>query len=151
MGTDDPSAGPRDGAEHGAGTRLPAHLRSPAHSAARCWVRVATDVGIVDYVSSHLASDSDDRPATRPPARRPARSADTLNTCQGRQLVEFADEVADPEAVVVIGGDLNARPGEPAIAAITGGGFIDTHLAAGNAECDPATGDQCTSGRIDDA
>ena len=31
------------------------------------------------------------------------------------------------------------------------GGFDDTHLAAGNPECDSATGGQCTSGRIDDA
>jgi hypothetical protein len=65
--------------------------------------------------------------------------------------VAFAEEVADPVGVLVLGGDLNAPPGEPAIAAITGAGFTDTHLAAGNPECDPSTGDQCTSGRIDDA
>ena len=124
-------------------------LAGPLRSA--FWVRVATEVGIVDYVSSHLASDSDDRPCDEATCPPPCEVADTLNTCQGRQLVEFAAEVADPEAVVVIGGDLNAMPDEPAIAAITGGGYIDTHLAAGNPECDPATGDQCTSGRIDDA
>jgi endonuclease/exonuclease/phosphatase family metal-dependent hydrolase len=124
-------------------------LAGPLRSA--FWVRVATAVGIVDYVSSHLASDSDDRPCDEATCPPPCEGADTLNTCQGRQLVEFAAEVADPEAVVVIGGDLNAMPDEPTIAAITGSGYTDSHLAAGNPECDPPTGEQCTSGRIDDA
>jgi endonuclease/exonuclease/phosphatase family metal-dependent hydrolase len=124
-------------------------LAGPLRSA--YWVRVASDVGIVDYVSSHLASSSDDRPCDEATCPPPCEVADTVNTCQGRQLVEFADEVADPEAVVVIGGDLNAMPDEPTIAAITGAGFVDTHLAVGNPECDPDTGEQCTSGRIDDA
>jgi endonuclease/exonuclease/phosphatase family metal-dependent hydrolase len=115
------------------------------------WVRTATDVGILDYVSSHLASGSDDRPcdpATCPP---PCETGDSVNTCQARQLVEFAEEVADPDSVVVVGGDLNAQPGEPTIEAITAAGFVDSHLAAGNPECAPETGDQCTSGRVDDA
>ncbi|HYF45373.1 MAG TPA: endonuclease/exonuclease/phosphatase family protein, partial [Acidimicrobiales bacterium] len=115
------------------------------------WVRAATDVGVVDYVSSHLASSSDDRPcddATCPP---PCEPDDSVNTCQGRQLVEYALDVAAPDSVLVVGGDLNARPDEPTIAAITDAGFVDTHLAAGNPECEPETGEQCTSGRIDDA
>lgn len=124
-------------------------LAGPLRSA--LWVRVATDVGVVDFVSSHLASSSDDRPCDRATCPPPCEASDRLNTCQGRQLVEFAQEVAAPDSVVVIGGDLNAKPDEPTIAAITGAGFIDTHVAVGNAECDPTTGDQCTSGRIDDA
>ena len=51
----------------------------------------------------------------------------------------------------IVGGDLNAKPGEPAIAALLGGGFTDTHLAAGNPECNTTSGAQCTSGRVDDA
>ena len=125
------------------------HLAGPLRTA--LWIRAATEVGIVDYVSSHLASSSDDRPCDEATCPPPCEVSDTLNTCQARQLVAFADEVADPEAVVVIGGDLNAQPGEPTIEAITGAGFVDTHLAAGNAECDPTTGEQCTAGRIDDA
>jgi len=125
------------------------HLAGPLRTA--LWVRVAADVGIVDYVSSHLASSSDDRPCDEATCPPPCEVTDTLNTCQGRQLVAFAEEVSDPEAVVVIGGDMNARPGEPTIEAITAGGFVDTHLAAGQPECDPATGEACTSGRIDDA
>ncbi len=125
------------------------HLAGPLRTA--LWVRVASDVGMVDYVSSHLASSSDDRPCDEATCPPPCEGDDTLNTCQARQLVQFAAEVADPEAVVVVGGDLNAQPGGPTIEAITGAGFVDTHLAAGNGECEPTTGDECTSGRIDDA
>ncbi len=118
------------------------HLAGPLRTA--LWVRVASDVGMVDYVSSHLASSSDDRPCDEATCPPPCEVDDMLNTCQARQLVQFAAEVADPEAVVVVGGDLNAQPGEPTIEAITEAGFVDSHLAAGNAECDPTTGDECT-------
>jgi hypothetical protein len=105
---------------------------------------------VVDFVSSHLASSSDDRPcddATCPP---PCSSDEMLNDCQARQLVAFADEVSGDDSVVVIAGDLNASSGDPAVDVVLAAGFIDTHLAAGNSECHSATGDQCTSGRVDD-
>lgn len=115
------------------------------------WVRVAGDVGTVDYVSTHLASSSDDRPCDEATCPPPCEVDDSVNACQGRQVARFALDVAAPDSVLVLGGDLNAQPDEPTIAHITEAGFVDTHLAAGNAECDPATGEQCTSGRIDDA
>ncbi len=116
------------------------------------WVRVASNVGLVDYVSSHLASSSDDRPCDATTCLAPCEPTDTLNICQGRELAAFALEVsADTDSVVVIGGDLNAMPSEATITAVADAGFVDTHLAAGNAECDAATGEQCTSGRIDDS
>ena len=125
------------------------HLAGPLRTA--LWVRVAADVGVVDYVSTHLASSSDDRPcddATCPP---PCEPPEMINTCQARQVVAYAQEQAAPDSVVVLGGDLNAAVDSPTIQAIVDAGFVDTHLAAGNDECDPDTGDQCTSGRIDDA
>jgi endonuclease/exonuclease/phosphatase family metal-dependent hydrolase len=114
-------------------------------------VRVRAPVGIVEFVTSHLASSADDRPcdaATCPP---PCDASDSVNTCQGRQLVAFADAVALDGDVVILGGDLNARPDEPTIAAIRDAGFLDGHVEAGLPECDPATGEQCTSGRADDS
>jgi endonuclease/exonuclease/phosphatase family metal-dependent hydrolase len=115
------------------------------------WVRVAADVGVVDFVSSHLASGSDDRPCDEATCPPPCSVDERMNSCQARQLVAFTEEVVGDDSVVVIGGDLNARPGEPAVEALLAAGFTDTHLAVGNPECDPATGDQCTSGRVDDA
>jgi endonuclease/exonuclease/phosphatase family metal-dependent hydrolase len=126
-------------------TRLAGPLRTAL------WVRVAADVGIVDFISTHLASGSDDRPCDRSTCPPPCEVDDMLNACQARQVVELADEVAAEDSVVVIGGDLNARPGEPAIDALLDGGYTDTHLAASNPECDTASGEQCTSGRADDS
>ncbi|MET0903380.1 MAG: endonuclease/exonuclease/phosphatase family protein [Acidimicrobiales bacterium] len=126
-------------------TRLAGPLRTAL------WVRVAADVGVVDFVSSHLASGSDDRPCDARTCPPPCDGEGMVGACQGRQLLAFADEVAGDDAVVVIGGDLNAPRGEPAVDVLVEGGYADTHLVAGNAECDPATGDQCTSGRVDDA
>jgi endonuclease/exonuclease/phosphatase family metal-dependent hydrolase len=125
------------------------HLAGPLRTA--LWVRVAADVGVVDFVSSHLASSSDDRPCDRATCPRPCDVNGMLNACQARQLAAFADEVAADDSVVIVGGDMNAKPGEPAIAALTASGLDDTHLAAGQPECDPVSGAQCTSGRIDDA
>ena len=113
------------------------------------WVRVATDAGPFDLVATHLASGSDDRPcdaATCPP---PCEVADTLNACQGRQAVAFLDEMRGPRSVAVLAGDLNAKPDEPTITAITSAGLVDTHLAAHYPECDTSRGTNCTSGRAD--
>lgn len=114
-------------------------------------VRVRGPVGIVDFVTTHLASSADDRPcdaATCPP---PCEPDDMVNTCQARQLVAFADGLAAEGGVLVVGGDLNAQPGEPTIEVLEAAGYVDSHLAAGNPECEPATGEQCTGGRVDDS
>ena len=115
------------------------------------WVRVASTAGPVDLVATHLASSSDDRPCDASTCPAPCRTSDTLNACQGRQAVAFLQEKRGPHSVAVLAGDLNAKPDEPTIRAVTEAGLIDTHLATHHAECDPRTGTNCTSGRIDDA
>jgi endonuclease/exonuclease/phosphatase family metal-dependent hydrolase len=115
------------------------------------WVRVSADVGVVDYVTTHLASSSDDRPCDRQTCPPPCKVDDKLNLCQARQVLELVDDLAHDDAVVVVGGDFNAQPGEPTIELFADAGYVDTHLAAGNDECNTTTGNQCTSGRIDDA
>ena len=115
------------------------------------WVRVLTRAGAVDFLTTHLASSSDNRPCdgqTCPPICEPS---DTLNTCQAREAVRFLESSRTDGAVAVLAGDLNALPGEPTIEAIERAGYVDTHLATGNDECEPATGAQCTSGRADDS
>jgi endonuclease/exonuclease/phosphatase family metal-dependent hydrolase len=129
------------------GTRR-VRLAGPLRTA--LWVRVAADVGVVDFVSTHLASASDDRPCDPETCPPPCDGDERVNACQARQLAEFAAEVAGDASVVVVGGDLNAQPGEPAIERLLAAGYVDTHLAAGNTECDAGTGESCTSGRADD-
>jgi endonuclease/exonuclease/phosphatase family metal-dependent hydrolase len=125
------------------------HLPGPVRTA--LWVQVAAEVGVVDFVTSHLASGSDDRPCDRATCPPPCQPDDRLNACQARRLMAFAEEAARDDAILIVGGDLNATARQPAVATILAAGFTDTHLAAGNPECNPATGVQCTSGRADDS
>ena len=112
-------------------------------------VRVASPIGVIDFLTTHLASSGDDRacnPGLCPP---PCDATGSLRTCQARQVLEFAEDVALDGGVTVVGGDLNDSTGSPALAVFGGAGFVDSHLAAGLSECDPASGSGCTAGRED--
>lgn len=113
------------------------------------WVRLRAALGPLDVVATHLASSSDDRPCDSTTCPSPCQPSDTLNTCQGRQAVEILEEHRTPRTVGLLIGDLNARTGEPTITAIRDAGYVDAFEAAGNPECDEATGVNCTSGRVD--
>lgn len=110
------------------------------------WVQVDSGIGTVDFLTTHLASSSNDPicdaescPPVCPPGIR-------TNQCNGLEVLEFLDQNADPSGTTIVGGDFNARPGEPTIQAFVDAGYTDSWLAAGNAECDPATGVGCTGG-----
>ena len=115
------------------------------------WVRIGTAAGPVDLVATHLASSSDDRPCDASTCPPPCAPSDTLNACQGRQVAQLLRNVQGRHAIAVLAGDLNAKPDEPTIAHIRAAGLADTHDGTSNAECDPSTGAQCTSGRVDDS
>jgi endonuclease/exonuclease/phosphatase family metal-dependent hydrolase len=132
------------------GARERLRLAGPLRTAYR--VSLASDVGPIDLVATHLASSSDDRPCDTRTCPPPCTTGDSVNTCQARQIVEITlREDPQSDAVTLVVGDLNAEPDEPTIAALTAAGLVDTHLAAGNPECDPATGSECTGGRVDDS
>ena len=113
-------------------------------------VRVASPIGAIDFLTTHLAS-SDNRacnPGLCPPPCDPEGS---LRTCQARQVLQFAEEVALDGGVTVAGGDLNDSAGSPTLAVFDDAEFVDSHLAAGHSECDPASGTGCTAGREDES
>ena len=112
-------------------------------------VRVASPIGVVDFLTTHLASGSDDRACSAELCPPPCDPAVSLRACQARQVLEFAREAAVPGGVTVVGGDLNDVAGSPTLAVFGEAGFVDSHLAAGHAECDAATGAGCTAGRDD--
>ena len=112
-------------------------------------VRVASPIGVVDFLTTHLASGSDDRACSVELCPPPCDPAGSLRTCQARQVLEFAREAAVPGGVTVVGGDLNDVAGSPTVAVFEGDSFVDSHLAAGHPECDGATGAGCTAGRDD--
>jgi endonuclease/exonuclease/phosphatase family metal-dependent hydrolase len=113
------------------------------------WTRLRTSVGLLDYWVTHLASSSDDRACDSSTCPPPCSKADTLNSCQGRQVVQLAKQHALPDSVIAIGGDMNAHPDSRTVKAIEAAGFVDTHLAAHNSECTKSDRSNCTSGRVD--
>lgn len=113
------------------------------------WVRLRAALGPLDVVATHLASGSDDRPCDSETCTPSCRPDDMLKTCQARQAADILDDHSTPESVGVLVGDLNAKPGDPTIEALTARGYVDTYVAAKRPPCDPATGLGCTSGRQD--
>ena len=113
-------------------------------------VRVVSPVGVVDFLSTHLAS-GDDRACNPELCPPPCDPAGSLRTCQARQVLQFARDVGVDGGVTVIGGDLNDSAVSPAVALFSDAGFVDSHLAAGHRECDPARGSNCTAGREDES
>lgn len=123
-------------------------LAGPLRSA--YWVQVTSELGPVDVVTTHLASSSDNtdcNPDTCPP---PCEPDTTVQTCQAVQIADFLEAKRDPNGISLLTGDLNATVAEPTIDVIAERGWLDSHLEAGNPECDPDTGEECTSGRFDD-
>jgi endonuclease/exonuclease/phosphatase family metal-dependent hydrolase len=126
------------------------------------YARIDHAAGPIDVFTTHLASNSDlgSRPcglnALPPPFESPACPAecvafsDTVRECQARQLIAFIEKKHDVPEPAIITGDFNAEPGSEEYNAFIKRGWLDSHLEAGNPECDPTTGENCTAGRIDD-
>jgi endonuclease/exonuclease/phosphatase family metal-dependent hydrolase len=120
------------------------------------FVRVDHPVGALDVFTTHLASGSD--LATSPcnnfwfacPAECVAAGSATVRQCQALQVARFVEERHVGPAPAVLAGDFNADAASAEIANFVGRGWLDTHLEAGNPECDPASGAGCTSGRESD-
>lgn len=113
------------------------------------WVRVKAPVGPVDFVSTHLASGSDDRPCDAATCPKPCEADDTLNTCQARQAADVLDDRSGPRSVGILAGDLNAAPSDPTAKVLRERGYVDTMAVAGTATCTATQAGGCTSGRDD--
>jgi endonuclease/exonuclease/phosphatase family metal-dependent hydrolase len=117
------------------------------------FVRIDHPLGPLDVFTTHLASGSDG--ANNPcagdcPPECIGAGATTVRECQGVQIGEqvvLHHNVATP---ALVSGDFNANPTSFVYTHLTGRGFTDTYLSAGNLECNPGTGVGCTSGRQDE-
>jgi endonuclease/exonuclease/phosphatase family metal-dependent hydrolase len=123
-------------------------------------VRVEHPAGPVDVFTTHLSSGADK--ATEPcdidsngdliidipcPAACNAAGVTTIRQCQAVQLIDFVNARHRVITPAVVSGDMNAQPGSVEYNLMTFQGWVDTHLAAGNSECNTGTGVGCTSGR----
>lgn len=115
------------------------------------WAQLdAGDGLVVDVFATHYASDSFNLPCNpESPATtcHPDCPVDAdLGTCHPYETLAFLAERAAPGSLQLVVGDLNAEIDEPRIRTLLENGFVDTYLAAGNAECPEDGGAGCTSG-----
>jgi hypothetical protein len=115
-------------------------------------VEMRSKIGPLVLVVSH--QDGDPRPGDPKPCNPaecpPECPAEvTISDCQTMQAKAIASEGGGSKTVRVLTGDFNVTAASARYQSIVADGWIDSHLAARNAECEPASGAQCTSGRQD--
>jgi len=116
-------------------------------------VTIDHPIGPVDVFTTHLASGSDLAQAACEglcPPECLSAGARTVRECQAVQVASFVAAQHLGDGPAVIAGDFNESPGSFVYHQFVDRGWIDTYLAAGNPECDVATGIGCTSGRADE-
>ncbi|MGH8611671.1 MAG: endonuclease/exonuclease/phosphatase family protein [Gammaproteobacteria bacterium] len=127
------------------------------------FARIDHRSGPIDVFTTHLAGDSDfgslpcgvqilppDLGGSPLCPTECVAFVDTVRECQAKQmalLVEAHHNIPNP---AVLTGDFNTEPFTNAYKEFTDRGWLDSHLAAGNAKCDFLTGENCTSGREDE-
>ena len=127
--------------------QLPGGLRNATR------VELQSDLGPVVLVVTHQDGDKS-FPACRNDIERykcpkPCVAGQTFAECQTILGEGFGDAVGTKQAIRIYMGDFNVPAGSPRYQRLIGRGWVDSHLAAGNAECVQATGVNCTSGRND--
>ncbi len=115
------------------------------------WAQLDAGEGLtVDVFATHYASSSFDPPCSPDSPATTCRPScpvgSTLGDCHPFETLDILAERAAPSSLQLVIGDLNREIDDPRIRTLLDDGFIDTHLAAGNDECDPAGGANCTSG-----
>lgn len=135
-------------------TRLPVlstkviTLKGGFRTASRAVLR--SPVGPLVVVVTHQDGDPEvvtvpNCPSCRPPCRQDL----SVFQCQTTAAANLADEAGGKRAIRVLMGDFNVPPNSARYQSLIDSGWVDSHLAAGNVECDPATGTSCTAGRDD--
>ena len=113
-------------------------------------VVLTSPIGPLVLVVTHQDGDPETPSLTGCPSCTPPCSTDTsVFQCQTDAAAALADETGGPKAVRVLMGDFNVTSASARYQGLIRAGWVDSHLAAGNTECDTATGTNCTSGRDD--
>jgi endonuclease/exonuclease/phosphatase family metal-dependent hydrolase len=96
-------------------------------------VTVETEIGPVDVYNVHLEGTEPD----------PQLAIDEIEN-----VLAFIRETRSGTGPVILAGDFNARPGDPAIQAVLEAGFVDVLAAGGDATCAAAGDPGCTGSTI---
>jgi endonuclease/exonuclease/phosphatase family metal-dependent hydrolase len=115
--------------------------------------RIDHPSGEVDVYTTHLASGSDFATSICAPNSCPmeCNNSHTVRACQAEQLALYVEQTRGADNLVLISGEFNALPGSTEYISMTNRGWLDSHLAAAQPECDSVTGIGCTSGRASNA
>lgn len=108
--------------------------------------RISSPIGPIDLVTTHLASGSNNPACVDTDCPAICAPQDDARLCGARQILRHLD-AAGGDALHVITGDLNARPGEPTHRLFVDAGYADAYAEAGNPECSRNDRSGCTSGR----
>jgi endonuclease/exonuclease/phosphatase family metal-dependent hydrolase len=113
-------------------------------------VVLKSDIGKVVLVVTHMDGTPEELAVnTCGSCKPPCDKNLNIFDCQTDAAIGLADEIGGTSAIRVFMGDFNYTSASPRYQRTIAGGWVDTHLLAGNAECNPSTGAQCTSGRDD--
>jgi endonuclease/exonuclease/phosphatase family metal-dependent hydrolase len=118
-------------------------------------VVLESDVGPVVLVVTHQDGDrapgelGADATCTKQACPPPCEPGTPLLACQTTVAADLADDVGGKKAIRILMGDFNVTPASARIEGLVADDWVDSHLAAGNPECD-STAAGCTSGRRDD-
>ena len=93
-------------------------------------VTVETEIGLVDVYNAHLEGTEPD----------PQLAIDEIES-----VLAFIRETRSGASPVILAGDFNARPEDPAIQALLEAGFVDVLAVGGDATCAAAGDPGCTS------
>jgi endonuclease/exonuclease/phosphatase family metal-dependent hydrolase len=108
------------------------------------WVRVRAEGGTVDFLTAHFASSSNNPPCNAESCPPVCPAGIETNECHALEVVELFGSTAEPAALTIVSGDLNAEPGSATTRHLLDAGFVDAWLDAGNPECTDAGDLGCT-------
>ncbi len=111
--------------------------------------RIDHPSGAIDVYNTHLASGSDFATSICDGNFCPTEcdTSDTVRACQAKQLVLYVEQTRGPQNLALVAGDFNAVPDSSEYRTMINRGWLDSHLATDEPECNAATGRGCTSGR----
>jgi Endonuclease/Exonuclease/phosphatase family len=108
-------------------------------------------LGPIVLVVTHQDGDSEKGPL--PPCQNcppPCKEAQVdIYGCQTVAATALAEDAGGKDAIRVLMGDFNVTVASSRYQRLLDEGWVDTHLAAGNAECDASSAANCTAGRDD--
>jgi endonuclease/exonuclease/phosphatase family metal-dependent hydrolase len=110
------------------------------------WVQLESAIGPIDFVTTHFVASVDNLPCTDELCGELCEIGVEAGLCNPVEALDFVERQADPATPTILTGDLNATIDETRITTLIDAGFVDVWTLAGNDECEPDDGTNCTSG-----